>query len=599
MALRGLFEKSIQAKLTALFLLVLLPLVSVSLFSNQMSQFILKRQISERVQGSILSSVNFVEQIMQNVAELSHLVSTDKDVNEILLSLTQELSSDNLIELRSVQQRFATYTSVNRMIAEISILHTATGNTLSWESGIVHLPDLQNTPLYHEVIQANGGMIVYAPEAKTVRNSYWKSNYIYFIRVMDPYSPREEKNLVIIGIRRISLSDIVKPLIPNARTSLSLTYKKEPILSVPAAGDDDGKSMISFSSGESASGWELMIRQPEKDILQENYQIRNFTIAIMLVSVLLAFIFSLLLYNGISKPLLRLTSQMKRVSLGDLKAHVVHNRQDELGYVMNSFNKMVKMQKTLIEEGYEKELSLTKSRFRLLQSQINPHFLYNTLDCIYTVAEENDVHEVSEMVMNLAMFFRVSLGKGRETFTVEETVMHLMYYIRVQQIRLMDRFQVDIHVQPETKPLPLLRLLLQPLVENAIMHGFENKPDSGIGTLRIRIELLEMYLQIIVEDTGIGIEKDRLEAMQEQLAAINCESVKSMYKEEESASSQFFALKNVKSRLIIYYGEGSDLHIESVFGMGTKVILHIPVQTNEESEPFLRKEGNDYEAVDR
>nr|WP_246320218.1 histidine kinase [Paenibacillus qinlingensis] len=239
---------------------------------------------------------------------------------------------------------------------------------------------------------------------------------------------------------------------------------------------------------------------------------------------------------------------------------------------------MVSTQKQLIEDGYEKELHLAKSQFRLLQSQINPHFLYNTLDCIYTVSEEHDVHEVSEMVMNLANFFRVSLGKGRETFTVEETLEHLMYYIRIQQIRLLDRFTVNVTVQPEARKVPLLRLLLQPLIENAIVHGLEKV--AGKGALTLTITLEEQRLHIVIQDTGIGLKEDALDALQEELAKIGEGQANMLVREEQSTSVQFFALKNVKSRLKLFYGEQADLGIESIAGEGTNVTVMLPVNSN-------------------
>lgn len=577
MLLRQKFQKSIQFKLTTLFLLILLPLVSVSLFGNQMSQSILKKQIGDRVHASILTSVGYLDLIVQNVGQMSFLISTDKSVNEVLSKITKEISSESLYELRKVQQQFSAIINVNHMVQEMSVLHGSTGNALSYETGIVHFDHVYEQPWYQEAVRANGAMIVYVPDqqARSIQ-PYWKEDRIYFIRIMDPYNlESQEKDLVITAIAKSALMDIVEPLIPSNKTELSLSFKGKPVIVQSASELSDDSKLFSHSSGEMASGWELTIKQQEQEILKSNYQIRDFTYVIMLVSILLAFSISIFVYSGISKPLFRLSSQMKQVSIGNLNAFVQHQRQDELGYVMNTFNTMVSTQKQLIEDGYEKELHLAKSQFRLLQSQINPHFLYNTLDCIYTVSEEHDVHEVSEMVMNLANFFRVSLGKGRETFTVEETLEHLMYYIRIQQIRLMDRFTVSVHVQPEAKKVPLLRLLLQPLIENAIVHGLEKV--AGKGSLTLTITLEEQCLHIVIQDTGIGLHEDALHALQEELAKIGESRASMLVREEQSTSVQFFALKNVKSRLKLFYGEQADLHIESIAGEGTKVTVVIPV----------------------
>ncbi|NOU62592.1 HAMP domain-containing protein [Paenibacillus sp. LMG 31461] len=577
MLLRQKFEKSIQFKLTTLFLLILLPLVSVSLFGNQMSQTILKKQIGDRVHASILTSVGYLDLIVQNVGQMSFLISTDKNVNEVLSKITKEISSESLYELRKIQQQFSVIINVNHMVQEMSVIHGSTGNALSYETGIVHFNHVYEQPWYQEAVRANGAMIVYVPDQET-RNiqPYWKEDRIYFIRIMDPYNLESlEKDLVITAIAKSALMDIVEPLIPSNKTELSLSFKGKPVIVQAASEQSDESKLFSHSSGEMASGWELTIKQQEQEILKSNYQIRNFTYVIMLVSILLALSISIFVYSGISKPLFLLSSQMKQVSIGNLNAFVQHQRQDELGYVMNTFNTMVTTQKQLIEDGYEKELHLAKSQFRLLQSQINPHFLYNTLDCIYTVSEEHDVHEVSEMVMNLANFFRVSLGKGRETFTVEETLEHLMYYIRIQQIRLMDRFTVNVTVQPEARKVPLLRLLLQPLIENAIVHGLEKV--AGKGSLTLTITLEQQCLHIVIQDTGIGLKEDALHALQEELEKIGESQANMLVREEQSTSVQFFALKNVKSRLKLFYGEQADLRMESIAGEGTKVTVIMPV----------------------
>ncbi|NQX59649.1 sensor histidine kinase [Paenibacillus qinlingensis] len=580
MLLRQKFQKSIQFKLTTLFLLILLPLVSVSLFGNQMSQSILKRQIGDRVHASILTSVGYLDLIVQNVGQMSFLISTDKNVNEVLSRITKEISSESLYELRKVQQQFSAIINVNPMVQEMSVLHGSTGNALSYETGIVHVDHVYEQPWYQEAVRANGAMIIYVPDPQVRRiQPYWKEDRIYFIRIMDPYNlESQEKDLVITAIAKSALMDIVEPLIPSNKTELSLSYKGKPVIVQSASEQSDESKLFSHSSGQMASGWELTIKQQEQEILKSNYQIRDFTYVIMLVSILLAFSISIFVYSGISKPLFRLSSQMKQVSIGNLNAFVQHQRQDELGYVMNTFNTMVSTQKQLIEDGYEKELHLAKSQFRLLQSQINPHFLYNTLDCIYTVSEEHDVHEVSEMVMNLANFFRVSLGKGRETFTVEETLEHLMYYIRIQQIRLLDRFTVNVTVQPEARKVPLLRLLLQPLIENAIVHGLEKV--AGKGALTLTITLEEQRLHIVIQDTGIGLKEDALDALQEELAKIGEGQANMLVREEQSTSVQFFALKNVKSRLKLFYGEQADLGIESIAGEGTNVTVMLPVNSN-------------------
>ncbi|MDQ8738581.1 sensor histidine kinase [Paenibacillus sp. LHD-38] len=207
-----------------------------------------------------------------------------------------------------------------------------------------------------------------------------------------------------------------------------------------------------------------------------------------------------------------------------------------------------------------------------MQSQINPHFLYNTLDSIYWSAKNYDADEISEMVLNLSRFFRLSLSKGQEAFTVEETFSHLQYYIRVQQLRFVDQFTVRFQSIGESSGLYVLKLLLQPLVENAILHGLEKRRAGG--DLSISAEVEEEWLMLTVSDNGKGIGEKRMVRLREALGRsgggdVNAASDRSM---------DFFGLLNVKARMKLYYGEAAEFTIESGEGAGTIARIKLPVE---------------------
>jgi two-component system sensor histidine kinase YesM len=296
------------------------------------------------------------------------------------------------------------------------------------------------------------------------------------------------------------------------------------------------------------------------------------TYLIILISILLALCLAWLVYSEISKPLRKLFGAIKQFSGGHLLANIKHGRKDEFGLLMNAFNRMAESQRKLIEEDYEKELKLARSEFSLLQSQINPHFLYNTLDSIYSVADKHKIKEIGEMVLNLAQFFRFSLGKGKETFTLEETIQHLMYYIRVQQIRT-DQFTVEMDIAEDTKPIPVLKLLLQPIVENAIVHGI-CKSSYG-GDLYIRSRLIDGLLRITIEDTGCGIVEDELTEIKQELQKINAHSYRYV---QEKGFSKYFGLKNVTSRMKMFYGNQAEMTVDHNALGGTRVIVNLPIE---------------------
>lgn len=228
-----------------------------------------------------------------------------------------------------------------------------------------------------------------------------------------------------------------------------------------------------FRIKSNISKWSLIMVQPEAEIYKETKQLRIFTLFIIVASALFALFIAAIFYTSLSLPLKKLLQGMMQIQIGNLNVRFTETRRDEFGYLMNAFNQMAAKQQYLIENIYEQNLRVAKTELKFLQSQINPHFLYNTLDSIYWMAKNYDANEISEMVINLSKFFRLSLDKGLETIALAETFEHLHYYIRVQQLRFMDKFEVQFALPDTCREIRILRLLVQPLVENAIIHGLE------------------------------------------------------------------------------------------------------------------------------
>ncbi|GAA3412519.1 histidine kinase [Paenibacillus hodogayensis] len=569
---------SIQFKLTGTFLLLLLPLVFVSVFANDYSQRIMDGQISDRTRGALMTTVEYVEQLTKNMDQQTLLIGSNPNVVNVWNGFDDPLSPDHLYELHTVQQQLSALTNVNGAIKEAFILHGNSENGLSTMNGGIKWPGVNKEAWFKRTIDASGGLVVYVPTASNPAGSgYLDKDNIYFARLLDVLSRNREPNVLVLSVDKSSFRQIIQHLQTSDNMNISLYYNDEFVLETNTprkqTASGAGPKDLSIEAGNGV--WSIQLQQPRVELFKLSLQLQQFTYWIILVSVVLAVWAAWLVYAAIAKPLRQLSGAFKQFSGGNLSVRVAHRRKDEFGYVMNGFNRMAEAQRQMIEDDYEKELRLAKSEFSLLQSQINPHFLYNTLDSIYSVALKHKVGEISEMVINLARFFRVSLGKGRETFTLEETMQHLMYYIRVQQLRS-EHFTVDIRLDERTKPIALLKLLLQPIVENAIVHGLERNVQGG--ELWIRSILEASMLRIEVEDTGKGIAPDKLADIRRELDLITSKSYRLS---AASPSSTYFGLKNVKSRVKLYYGEQADVTIESLYGEGTKVTLVIPLAEEE------------------
>ena len=222
----------------------------------------------------------------------------------------------------------------------------------------------------------------------------------------------------------------------------------------------------------------------------------------------------------------------------------------------------------------EDERKMRKAELRLLQEQINPHFLYNTLDAIVWMIEDGKSEQAENMVVSLSTFFRTVLSRGREFISIREEVQHIRSYLEIQKARYQDILSYEIQVAPELYPYETLKMTLQPLVENALYHGVKNKRSGGL--IRISGERDGKLIRFKVEDDGIGMNAEALTHLQEE--------IRRPCKETDTG----FGMANVNERIRMNFGADYGLMIESEEGKGTRVWVTIPAVLSENAK---REEG--------
>ncbi len=301
------------------------------------------------------------------------------------------------------------------------------------------------------------------------------------------------------------------------------------------------------------------------DIVPENQRlIRWIILSGALASLAICLVMALLIARSISRPVREMVACMKRVEDGDLSARVDFRRGDELGMLGNSFNSMVGRIKGLLDNVIEKQRRVRNSEIKALKAQINPHFLYNTLDSVNWLAQLNHVTEISVIVTELGQLLRNSISNGDDFSTVAESLETVQSYLRIQKIRYSDKFSAELDVDPAIEQYQIPKLILQPLVENAIIHGLESKVGQGLLTIRGYRQGEELIFEI--SDNGVGIS-------QKQLAALNQAQAAEGEMEQGSGS---IGILNVQRRIKLYYGNDYGLTIKSRRGRGTRVILRLP-----------------------
>ena len=304
---------------------------------------------------------------------------------------------------------------------------------------------------------------------------------------------------------------------------------------------------------------------PTQLIENQRALIRSLQVIAILMSVVFAAI-SMFVARGITRPLAKLTGTMHRIQSGETQLRVEPLGNSEIGELGSTFNQMLDQVETLLVQEYQMKLSLQQAQFDVLQAQINPHFLYNTLETMSSIAQLQGCMEVSALCESLANIFRYTLDL-RAFSTLEKELIHLKNYIYVMDVRMHGAIRYDFEADEALLACRLPRLTLQPLVENAIMHGVRGVKHEKI--IRVRAVRDDGNLIITVEDNGAGMDAGPINARLEADARTELEKGHSI------------GLVNVNARIKMTYGDGFGVSVKSELGQGTAVIVRLPEEVTE------------------
>ncbi len=385
---------------------------------------------------------------------------------------------------------------------------------------------------------------------------------------------------ILVDVRSGALDEIVGAGISRVNGRLLILdncnrviYDSDGILSMAVNGDFlinklKTKNLI-ITNQSVRTGWKVVFISPFAVLMEKVSQVRNFTILIMLSCLVLITLASIWISLSISQPLHKLKETIGYVENGDLDVMVEIENDSEIGQLGRSFNKMLYNIRQLINEVYEVRLKKKEVELRALQSQINPHFMYNTLETINMMAVLKGNFEISDVLSAFGEMLRFNIDNREKVVSIAEELRHVSAFLKIQRIRYHDRFTVSYELEPDIEQYQIIKLTLQPLVENAIVHGFTEK--QGLGSITIHIRKEGETLIIIIADNGLGITPERLEDI-----------TKSLAQEEASAKNGGIGLLNINERIKLYFGSGYGLQIKSRFKEGTEVMMVIPAIIHEQ-----------------
>jgi two-component system sensor histidine kinase YesM len=341
------------------------------------------------------------------------------------------------------------------------------------------------------------------------------------------------------------------------------SYDVEGLLKSTSLNQKDG--IIINSVPINNTNWSIVNLIDKSSMFSEINSLWKFTLEITLVIILVCIGLIIAFSNKFYKSVNDIVVEIKKAKKGDFSAHIKLNRESELMFISNEFNEMILKVNGLVENLkkqneyiYEISNKRREAEINAIVAQINPHFLYNTLDCINWMAIKNDNFEVSKMIGNLADILRYSITSINEQVTIYQEVEWLEKYLYLHEVRFHNSFKVEFDVNDEILGCKIYKLLLQPIVENAVLHGFKGCVSGKILTIKID-KFKENHLRIEISNNGISIPKDKLDHIL-----------------DDKLNSRI-GIKNVDERLKIYYKGSADMRVESEENVGTKVTIVIPI----------------------
>ncbi len=356
-------------------------------------------------------------------------------------------------------------------------------------------------------------------------------------------------------------------------------YADEPALTERVSGSKsrfwfemDGEERLVSYTRSGYSNWKAVLVVPKSDIFGSLDIIKTTVLFTACIAFFITFLISVLFGQRITKPILHLYKSVNRMKRGDFSARVEVKRNDEIGRIGMNFNAMQEELEQLIETKYVNQIKLQEAELAMLYSQINPHFLYNTLDSIRSMADYYQVQDIGQMAESLADIFRYNTKNKDEIVTLQEELVQIDAYMSIQRIRFEDKIAYEQQIEEELYSIPLLKMTLQPLVENAVFHGIERK--RGKGSIRVTMRREGGRIALSVSDDGVGISDKHLAEIRQTLKPPMQQGNGAL-----PAVRMGIGIQNVYSRYKIRFGDAFDFEINSRKGAGTEIKLFIPIET--------------------
>jgi len=311
------------------------------------------------------------------------------------------------------------------------------------------------------------------------------------------------------------------------------------------------------------TGWRTFALISNNRIFYNNTMLRDFIIYFVVLSILVFSIMAYLVSYGLTKPLEKLTLAMRNAEKDKYKVQIKNSKKDEIGILTDSFNELIQKINILVNEVYLSKITQKNAEIEALQSQINPHFLYNTLDSINWMLLEKEEYEISNIIISLGDILKYSMDINNGFVPLSDEINNIENYLLIQKNRFEDKLQFSIDIPNEMLGEKVPKLILQPIVENSIIHGVDSEQYDIAINITIDAYFVDENINIEIVDNGVGIDAKKVKKLNE-------------YLEKDTDDLNSIGLKNVNRRIKLYFGEDFGIKIYSKRNVGTKVVITIP-----------------------
>lgn len=578
---------STKKKIMLYFLIIVVGIFFIfnSVFYNLYSSNI-KQIVIRDSRTSVKKTSEFVDMILESLEYTADVVQNNKFIQEGLEPDLYASGNSYRLGFDMVNTLQSIVTETVKSASSIDLYLNRDGRLVTSDYGV--FSNLRRADReYYTLLQQGAGRFQLTDEYRKKITFILDRNYeqITLIRPLYILFSGVKAGVLAVNIDKYELKTIIKG--DTDSTSFILDDKNNTLVSAyseahnNAAAEIDGfKALMEGEAGEKLvkvngeehilvyetsgyTGWKFVKVVPVNASMQNMSQLRDYILVLfLLMNILSAALLILLISEKVYRRLKKLILSMKEVEKGDFNVNIQHKDKDEFGYMYNSFNNMVSRIRALFVELYQQKLLQKDAELKLLQSKINPHFIYNIFDNMNWLIQLKRYDELEPLVDAVSDYFKKSLNAGKDFISVSDTLRQLKSYAAIQQIRFRNRFTCEFDFDEEIMDMPILNFMLQPLLENAICHGIEPKAEtSDIRVMGVRIAESVFFT---VKDNGVGISPDKLR------------NIVGFLESEEGETDNYFALANINKRIKLHYGKEYGLSIKSATGAGTKVTVFIP-----------------------